>query len=86
MLTHLENILISALHYRVLIHEAVHDAFVAKIKVRNNLSFSSLKPLVKDYAFRQQWRPSRYSVMEWRQGSPKDLSPTSHNIGNHRTI
>ena len=82
MLTHLENILISALHYRVLVHEAVHDVFVAKIKVRNYPGVSSLK----DYAFRQQWRPSRYSAMEWRQGSPKDLSPTSHNIGNHRTI
>ena len=37
-----------------------------------------------DWKSRQQWSPSRYSAMEWRQGSLKDLSSTSHNIGDHK--
>ena len=34
-----------------------------------------------DWKSRQQWSPSRYSAMEWRQGSPRDLSSTSPNTG-----
>ena len=46
-----------------------------------NLLSTAKHKQIQERESRQQWRLSRYWAMEWRQGSPKDLSSTSHNTG-----